>query len=132
MVNQVPLPDDIDSFVLENIVQEDDLLEMNEEEEVELSKEDDIMDLHGEEFLLKVPLDVSYNILKKEKPVFQNFLLGFFNEKQKKDLRKMFADEGIILHKDTQKTDMLEKIEDKIKQEFILKVKKILQQDKEG
>jgi hypothetical protein len=123
MVGQVPLPDDIDSFVLENILREEDSFEMDENEDSMSETEDNLLDLEDEDFLEMVPVEDVYQVLRKEKPIFQSFLISFLNEEKKGLIIELFSKDGVVPKAEFQKTAILEGIEEKIKTEFIQKIK---------
>ncbi len=128
-VGQIPLPDDIDSFVLDNILKDEDLLDIDlEEEELLPEKVVSILDLDGDEFFAKVELVYACRVLKQEKTIFQSFLVGFFNDDRKESLIEMLEKDGISIVKDFQKTAILEGIESKVKKEFIDKIKHLIKQ----
>ncbi len=121
-IGQIPLPDDIDSFVLENIIKEDESLGFDEKKEAEEIKIN-ILDLQDDDFLSQVDVDVVISLLKLEKPIFQSFLLQFFKEEQRKIIEEDLKKDGVTLRKDFQKTAILEGVEGKVKKEFINKLK---------
>lgn len=127
-VGQIPLPDDIDAFVLENIINDNDELEFDEEEKEVLEKPD-ILDLTGDQFLVEVDEDIVLDLLIKENPVFQSFILNFFSLDKRKNLEEKIVKQGITLIKDFQKTAALENVEDIVKKEFIDKLKAHIQKE---
>lgn len=129
-VGQIPLPDDIDAFVLDNILKDEELLDIEEEEEfIAEIKEENILELDGDIFLAKAPLESVVFVLKQEKPIFQVFLITFFNEETQKLLKQLLMESGVNLIKDFQKTAILEGVEAKVKKEFIEKVKAHIKQE---
>lgn len=129
-VGQIPLPDDIDAFVLDNILKDEELLDIEEEEEfVAEIKEENILELDGDIFLAKAPLESVVFVLKQEKTIFQVFLITFFNEETQKLLKQLLMESGVNLIKDFQKTAILEGVEAKVKKEFIEKVKAHIKQE---
>ncbi|MEI7941642.1 MAG: hypothetical protein WCH76_00550 [Candidatus Riflemargulisbacteria bacterium] len=131
-VGKIPMPDDIDAFVLDNILKDEELLDMDEvEEEVIVEvKEENILNLEGDAFLDKVSVEFVFAVLKQEKPIFQSFLLGFFDGNKQNILVEMMVKEGINLTKDFQKTAILEGIEVSVKKEFIDKIKIYIKKEK--
>ncbi len=133
-IGKIPMPDDIDFFVLDNILKDEDLLNVDDEKEPPIveKKEEDILSLEGDSFFSKVELELVVNVLKQEKPIFQSFLVAFFSDDKKKILLEMLAKEGINLTKDFQKTAILEGVEDKVKKEFIDKIKVYIKKENKG
>lgn len=129
-VGKIPMPEDIDAFVLDNILKDEELLDMDEEEEIVEVKEENILNLEGDAFLEKVSVEFVFAVIKQEKPIFQNFLIGFFDEYKQNILIEMMVKEGINLTKDFQKTAILEGIEVSVKKEFIDKIKIYIKKEK--
>jgi hypothetical protein len=123
MVGNLPLPEDIDSFILEHVLKDNDIMDINIDQKEEKEEEIDILDLSDEEFLEKADIEDVLELLKKEKNLFQNLLINFFSKEKKLLIKELLLKEGVSIIDNFKKTSMLEKIEKTIKDEFIKKLK---------
>lgn len=131
-VGKIPFPDDIDAFVLENIINDDDVLDLNEDEEEVSEAVFDILELQGDEFLEKVDDSIIVNLLMKEKSLFQSFILHFFSADKRKLLEEELEKQGVKIVKEFRKTAVLESVEANVKKEFIEKLKFQIKFDNKG
>lgn len=131
---QLPLPDDIDAFVLDNILRDEESLDFDKEDEIleEESTTDKLVLLSDDHFLEEVPVNIAFAVIKSEKPMFQSLLLGFFHNDKKEKLIEKMKQEGVEVLRSIKKTSILESVEVKLKMEFIEKMKDLIKQEDKG
>ena len=140
-LDAVAIPEDIDAFVLNEIINpspvvaELDVEDASKDEEstsenIELETDSDKtgeadISLMSEEDLFKsAPLDIIVALICQESPSFQGIIVHFFDEQRCKEIEhKLHVEKGITLTVSEKKTTLFNKMESKLRESFVVQLK---------
>lgn len=128
---EVAMPEDIDAFVLDEIVRDDaptetsDTLEENvDDEALDIESSDfDFSTCDGDTLLSNVDVKVVVALLQKENKAFQPMLYDFFPEAQQKKIAEILHQQGVQLPPSVEQTPIIMKMAPSIKQAFLAKLR---------
>lgn len=129
LLDQIQLPEDIDAFVLQEIIQPSPLgqtIPPPEElvEKEETPPETRLDSLSDEEFCELIDTHDVVKCLSAENAVFQNLLLESFSSRKQSAILDQFKEYGLTLQPVSQKNNLSSNISDQIRKAFVERLRK--------
>ncbi|MDD5456933.1 MAG: hypothetical protein PHV30_07870 [Candidatus Margulisbacteria bacterium] len=147
IISSVKLPEDMDGFVLEEIINNNSTMEIKNNfqqleapdsdsnqyndtdnstavtTETEEEKDVDIDILSDEQVCEQIAIPLVLGLLLKENRTFQSYLLTFFPEQRRKEIRQSLASRGVQIPETVNANKTVNKIQNEIRSIFIKKMR---------